>query len=159
MDDKLRATSQKEFQELKEQVTQLEERWAQFRKRLSASIEDNKRAIRRQKVFDQDHQKICSVLQTVLRGTDNTSLDQTDMAVNLERVEVGVCLNVVRILYFVNEDTSLQKQFLKFILFFYAQATFLTETKLLYEKLYREHYFFTRKRSLLPQETMHMCGK
>ena len=82
---------------MKEQVTQLEVRWAQFRKKLSASIEDNKRAIRRQKEFDQQHQKICSVLQTVLRGTDHTSLDQTDMAVNLERVEVGICLNIVRI--------------------------------------------------------------
>lgn len=82
---------------MKEQAAQLEERWAQFRKKLSASIEDNKRAIRRQKEFDQQHQKICTVLQTVLRGTDHTSLDQTDMAVNLERVEVGVCLNVVRI--------------------------------------------------------------
>ena len=96
MDDKISATSQREFQEMKEQVTQLEERWAQFRKKLSASIEDNKRAIRRQKEFDQQHQKICSVLQTVLRGTDDTSLDQTDMAVNLERVEVCICLNVVR---------------------------------------------------------------
>ena len=85
---------------MKEQVTQLEERWAQFKKKLSASIEDNRRAIRRQKVFDQEHQKICTVLQTVLRGTDNTSLDQTDMAVNLERVEVGVCLNVVRMFNF-----------------------------------------------------------
>lgn len=97
MDDKISATSQREFQEMKEQATQLEERWAQFRKKLSASIEDNKRAIRRQKEFDQQYQKICTVLQTVLRGTDHTSLDQTDMAVNLERVEVGVCLNVVRI--------------------------------------------------------------
>ena len=97
MDDKISATSQREFQEMKEQATQLEERWAQFRKKLSASIEDNKRAIRTQKEFDQQHQKICTVLQTVLRGTDHTSLDQTDMAVNLERVEVGVCLNVVRI--------------------------------------------------------------
>ena len=91
VDDKLSAASQKEFQEMKEQVTQLEERWAQFRKKLSASIEDNKRAIRRQKEFDQEHQKICTVLQTVLRGTDNTSLDQTDVVVNLERVEVGIC--------------------------------------------------------------------
>jgi len=94
VDDRVSATSQKEFQEMKEQVTQLEDRWAQFRKKLSASVEDNKRAIRRQKEFDQEHQKICAVLQTVLRGTNNTSLDQTDMAVNLERVEVGVCLNV-----------------------------------------------------------------
>ena len=91
---------------MKEQVTQLEERWAQFRKSLSASVEDNKRAIRRQKEFDQEHQKICAVLQTVLRGTDNTSLDQTDMAVNLERVEVGVCLNVVRINNFKFFDKS-----------------------------------------------------
>ena len=100
VDDRISATSQKEFQEMKEQVTQLEDRWAQFRKKLSASIEDNKRTIRRQKEFDQEHQKICAVLQTVLRGTDNTSLDQTDMAVNLERVEVGICLNVVRIFNF-----------------------------------------------------------
>ena len=89
VDDKLSGTPQKEFQEMKDQVTQLEERWAQFRRKLSVSIEDNRRAIRRQKEFDQEHQKICAVLQTVLRGTDNTSLDQTDMAVNLERVEVS----------------------------------------------------------------------
>ena len=95
VDDKLSGTPQKEFQEMKDQVTQLEERWPQFRRKICASIEDNKRAIRRQKEFDQEHQKICAVLQTVLRGTDNTSLDQTDMAVNLERVEVGIYYNFV----------------------------------------------------------------
>ena len=100
MDDALSGTTQKEFQEMKGQVTQLEERWVQFRRKLSSSIEDNKRAIRRQKDFDQEHQKICSVLQTVLRGTENTSLDQTDMAVNLERVEVGILL--LDFMYFFN---------------------------------------------------------
>ena len=95
MDDKLSGAPQKEFIEMKDQATQLEERWAQFRRKLLSSIEDNKRAMRRQKEFDQEHQKICAVLQTVLRGTDDTSLDQTDMAVNLERVEVRLKFSFV----------------------------------------------------------------
>lgn len=87
IDDMINGTHQKEFQEMKNQVAQLEERWDQFRRKLSSSIEGNKRAIKRQVEFDQEHQKICAVLQTVLRGTENTSLDQTDMALNHDRVE------------------------------------------------------------------------
>ena len=90
VDEKLGEKSQKEFQEMKDQVTQLEHRWTQFRRRLTSSIEDNKRAIRRQREFDQEHVKICSVLETVLQGAENTSFDQTDMAVDLGRVEVCV---------------------------------------------------------------------
>lgn len=121
---------------MKDQVTQLEERWAQFRKKLSASIEDNKRAIRRQKEFDQEHQKICAVLQTVLRGTDSTSLDQTDMAVNLERVEVGICFNFAcifncRFLVRFSETRTHRcgNSFQNFIPVFNTHATFPAETK------------------------------
>ena len=77
---------------MKDQVTQLEHRWTRFKTKLTGLLEDNKRAIRRQKEFDQEHVKICAVLETVLRGTENTSFDQTDMAVDLERVEVCVCV-------------------------------------------------------------------
>lgn len=90
VDEKLGEKSQKEFQEMKDQVTQLEHRWTQFRRRLTSSIEDNKRAIRRQREFDQEHVKICSVLETVLQGAENASFDQTDMTVDLGRVEVCV---------------------------------------------------------------------
>lgn len=90
IDDMINGTHQKDFQEMKDQVAQLEERWDQFRRKLSSSIEDNKRAIRRQVEFDQEHQKICAVLQNVLQGTENSSLDQTDVAVNHDRVEVGI---------------------------------------------------------------------
>lgn len=88
MDEKLEGLAQKEFEEMKDQVTQLEDRWLQFKRRLTTAIEDNKRAVRRQREFDQEHMQICSVLETVLQGTQNTGLDQTDMAVDLERVEV-----------------------------------------------------------------------
>ena len=90
VDEKLNATPQKEFQEMKSQVTQLEDRWMRFKRKLVELAEDNQRVVKRQTEFDQEHVKICSVLETVLRGTENTSLDQTDMAVDLERVEVGV---------------------------------------------------------------------
>ena len=90
MDEKLNETPQKEFQEMKSQVTQLEDRWMRFKRKLVELAEDNQRVVKRQTEFDQEHVKICSVLETVLRGTENTSLDQTDMAVDLERVEVGV---------------------------------------------------------------------
>ena len=90
MDEKLNETPQKEFQEIKSQVTQLEDRWMRFKRKLVELAEDNQRVVKRQTEFDQEHVKICSVLETVLRGTENTSLDQTDMAVDLERVEVSV---------------------------------------------------------------------
>lgn len=90
MDEKLNETPQKEFQEMKSQVTQLEDRWMRFKRKLVELAEDNQRVVKRQTEFDQEHVKICSVLETVLRGTENTSLDQTDMAVDLERVEVSV---------------------------------------------------------------------
>ena len=75
---------------MKSQATQLEDRWMRFKRKLVELAEDNQRVVKRQTEFDQEHVKICSVLETVLRGTENTSLDQTDMAVDLERVEVGV---------------------------------------------------------------------
>ena len=90
MDEKLEGLAQKEFEEMKDQVTQLEDRWLHFRRRLTTAVEDNKRAVRRQREFDQEHMKICSVLETILQGTRNTGLDQTDMAVDLERAEVCV---------------------------------------------------------------------
>lgn len=90
VDEKLGEIAQKEFQEMKDQLTQLEDRWTRFRRKLTASIEDNKRMIRRQREFDQEHMKICSVLETVLQGTENTGFDQTDMAVDLDRVEVFI---------------------------------------------------------------------
>ena len=90
VDEKFGEKAQKEFQEMKDQVVQLEHHWTQFRRRLTSSIEDNKKAIRRQREFDQEHVKICSVLETVLQGVENTGFDQTDMAVDLERVEVCV---------------------------------------------------------------------
>ena len=90
MDEKLNETPQNEFQEMKSQVTQLEDRWMRFKRKLVELAEDNQRVVKRQTEFDQEHVKICSVLETVLRGTENTSLDQTDMAVDLERVEVSV---------------------------------------------------------------------
>ena len=90
VDEKLNETTQKEFQEIKSQVTQLEDRWMHFKRKLVELAEDNQRVIKRQTEFDQEHMKICSVLETVLRGTENTSLDQTDMGVDLERVEVSV---------------------------------------------------------------------
>ena len=90
VDEKLNETPQKEFQEMKSEVTQLEDRWMRFKRKLVELAEDNQRVVKRQTEFDQEHVKICSVLETVLRGTENTSLDQTDMAVDLERVEVSV---------------------------------------------------------------------
>ena len=90
MDEKLNETTQKEFQEIKSQVTQLEDRWMHFKRKLVELAEDNQRVVKRQTEFDHEHMKICSVLETVLRGTENTSLDQTDMGVDLERVEVSV---------------------------------------------------------------------
>lgn len=90
VDGKLEASTQKEFQELKDQVTQLGKRWSDFERRLKTAIDDNKRAIERQKEFDKEHVKIRSVLENVLGATDNTSFDETDTAVDLERVEVSV---------------------------------------------------------------------
>ena len=90
VEGKLEASTQKEFQELKDQVTQLGKRWSDFKRRLTTAIGDNKRAIERQKEFDKEHVKIRSVLENVLGATDNTSFDETDTAVDLERVEVSV---------------------------------------------------------------------
>ncbi|XP_068688970.1 nesprin-1-like [Montipora foliosa] len=87
LDGKREVLPQKEFQELKDQVTPLEKRFTEFRGGLTKAIDDNKRTIKRQKEFDQGHVKIRSVLETVLGATDKTTFDETDTAVDLERVE------------------------------------------------------------------------
>ena len=108
MDGKREVLPQKEFQELKDQVTPLEKRFTEFRGRLTKAIDDNKRTIKRQKEFDQGHVKIRSVLETVLGATDKTTFDETDTAVDLERVEVtkntSLCPNISILAYPKSRD-------------------------------------------------------
>ena len=95
VDDKVAIMTQKEVQEMREQVAQLEGRWTILRRKLHTSVEDIRRTVKRQEFFEQEYLKMCSMLQTLLRGTETTGLDQTDcdMAVDLNRIEVSAFLS------------------------------------------------------------------